>query len=91
MAQIVISFVSRYAPIISFPVAVVLGIVGYNLESYFRKERKLSEKAKFESVSDQRDERLLQQITQNPSTVHKYSQQSSSVLDRNQACDLNKK
>ncbi len=89
MAQIFISFIARYAPIISFPVAVVCGCVGYGLESYFRKERKLTENARFESVNEKRDERLLKQIT-NTHTVYDI-QQSSSVLDRNNASDLNKK
>jgi hypothetical protein len=89
MAHVAISFITRFAPIISFPVAVVLGIVGYNLESYFRKERKLTEKAQFDSINEKRDERLLQQLA-NSETTHN-TQQSLSVLDRNNASDLCKK
>lgn len=33
MSQILIRVVSRYAPIITFPVAVVLGFIGYSLET----------------------------------------------------------
>lgn len=33
MYQILVRVVSRYAPIITFPVAVVLGFLGYSLEN----------------------------------------------------------
>ena len=33
MSQIFVRLVARYAPIITFPVAVILGFIGYNIES----------------------------------------------------------
>ncbi len=83
MAHVILRVVSRYAPIITFPVAVVIGIIGYNIESYFRTEKQ----ANAESVHDKRDKRLLKQITTEQANDHT-SQQSIPILERNRASDL---
>ena len=35
MSHVFVRIISRYIPIITFPVAVVLGFIGYNLEGQF--------------------------------------------------------
>ena len=56
MFQILIRFIGRYAPIVTLPVAVVLGGIGYMLESSFRKG---SAPSNGESTIKEREDRLL--------------------------------
>jgi hypothetical protein len=56
MSQIFVRIISRYAPIITFPVAVVLGFIGYNIEG------QLSSKSTpylDHSINEEREKRLL--------------------------------
>ena len=56
MSQIIVRMIARYAPIITFPVAVVLGFIGYNIEG------QLSSKSTpylDHSINEERELRLL--------------------------------
>ena len=56
MYQILVRVIGRYAPIVTFPVAVILGVIGYNLESILVPKKNVqSEKG----VVEQREQRLL--------------------------------
>lgn len=62
MYQILVRIVGRYAPIVTFPVAVVLGVIGYNLESILYpaklKEAIINDDTE-RGVTEKREERLL--------------------------------
>lgn len=69
MYQILVRVVSRYAPVITFPVAVVLGFIGYSLENKFS-----SKKTPYleTSIEEERLKRLLNEketIPQQPATI----------------------
>ncbi|XP_048414073.1 small integral membrane protein 12 isoform X1 [Stegostoma tigrinum] len=53
--------IRTYAPYITFPVAFVVGAVGYNLEWFFRGEQKQPVEEK--SIFELREERKLAEIT----------------------------
>ncbi|RNA43859.1 small integral membrane 12-A [Brachionus plicatilis] len=56
MNQILIRVVSRYAPIITFPVAVILGFIGYSFETAITdKKTPYLEN----SIEDQREKRFM--------------------------------
>ena len=54
--NVIVRVVARYAPIVTIPVAVVLGFIGYTFESTF-----MSRKTDYleKSISEEREERLL--------------------------------
>jgi hypothetical protein len=81
MYQILVRVISRYAPVITLPVAVVLGCIGYNIEKIFPRKPE----SVYESVHEKREKRILDELSGN---VHDNSSQSMSVLDRNQASNL---
>jgi hypothetical protein len=57
--QVLFRIISRYAPIITFPVAVILGGIGYNIEKIFpREQQKL-----YDSVYTEREQRFLEEIS----------------------------
>ena len=59
MYQILVRYIGRYAPIVTFPIAVVLGIIGYNLESVLiTKQRPTIEEEK--GITQEREDRLLE-------------------------------
>jgi hypothetical protein len=62
MYQILVRIVGRYAPIITFPVAVVLGVIGYNLERILYptklKEAIINDDTE-RGLTEKREERLL--------------------------------
>ena len=49
-----------YAPYITFPVAVVVGFIGYNLEGWVRGDKKTPYKG--EAIQEERSERRLEQL-----------------------------
>ena len=55
MWPVIYGFVRTYAVYITFPVAVVVGVVGYNVEGYLRKDKQ--QKYKKKSIREERDER----------------------------------
>lgn len=84
MSHILIRIVARYAPIVTFPVAVVLGVIGYNIEKLYPREQTPT----FKSFNEEREERILKEMTL--STNDNRTEQSKNILDRNQAADLRK-
>ena len=60
MYQVLYRIIFRYAPIVTLPVAVILGGIGYNIEKLFpREEQKL-----YESVYVEREKRILEEISE---------------------------
>lgn len=74
-------FARQYAPIITFPIAVVIGVIGYNIETSVS-SRETPEKNT--SVQDERDDRKLKEILGGSSEDSKYTKGiPKTVLDRN--------
>ena len=59
MYQILVRVASRYAPIVTIPVAVVLGFIGYSIESAVSSRKT---PALDKGISQIRQERLLREI-----------------------------
>ncbi|XP_073429003.1 small integral membrane protein 12 [Dendrobates tinctorius] len=75
-----------YAPYVTFPVALVVGAVGYQLEWFIRGTPKQS--AEEQSISEKREERALQEaagrdLTQVISLKEKLEFTPKAVLNRN--------
>ena len=68
--------VRTYAPIVMWPVAAVVGVIGYNLESIIRGDEGKSTPCKDISIAQERDERLLQEAK------HMDATQVDSLKDR---------
>lgn len=74
-----------YAPYITFPVALVVGFVGYNFESLVSDRRTPSRKL---SVEEEREERRLQELDAHSDVTHVDTLKDKkfvpkTVLDRN--------
>ena len=82
MSHVIVRIIARYAPIVTLPVAIVIGAIGYNIEKLFPRKPQVT----FKSVHEEREERLLQELTTNEKQDRTH--QSKNVLDRNQASDL---
>ena len=81
MYQVFFRMVTRYAPVVTLPFAVVLGFIGYNIERLIpRKEQKL-----YDSVYAEREQRILDELEGKSDGM---SSQSLNILDRNQASSL---
>lgn len=75
MYQILVRVVSRYAPVVTLPVAIVLGFIGYTIES------KLSSKSTpylERSINDERDKRILDEIN-----AAQCEPKSKNIFDKN--------
>ena len=59
MYQILVRYIGRYAPIVTFPVAVILGIIGYNLESVLIPKKKAAIEEE-KGITQEREDRLLE-------------------------------
>ncbi|KAM4047196.1 small integral membrane protein 12 isoform 1-T2 [Anomaloglossus baeobatrachus] len=75
-----------YAPYVTFPVALVVGTVGYQLEWFIRGTPKQSREE--QSISEKREERALQEsagrdLTQVTSLKEKLEFTPKAVLNRN--------
>lgn len=81
MSQILVRIVSRYAPIITFPVAVILGIVGYNIESILSSKKTPPLQT---SIIEEREKRLLAELN----GVLDTSSKSQNIFDKNDASML---
>jgi hypothetical protein len=84
MSQVFVRIVARYAPIVTFPVAIVLGVIGYNIEKLFPRKATPT----FKSFNEEREERLLKELTTNETNTS--TEQTKNFLDRNQSADLRK-
>lgn len=85
MWPVIMGFVRTYAVYITFPVAAVVGFVGYNVESYVRKDKNTPWKTK--SIKEEREERKLGEITgkdcTDVATLKSRQDIPKTVLDRN--------
>uniref|UniRef100_UPI00358FD602 small integral membrane protein 12 n=1 Tax=Myxine glutinosa TaxID=7769 RepID=UPI00358FD602 len=61
MWPIIFAAMRTYLPYVTFPVAVVIGCVGYNLEWLVRGDRQQPYEER--GILERRDERLLQELT----------------------------
>ena len=61
MLPVLINFLRPYAPYIVWPVAALVGVIGYNIEKAVRGDRETPYKKK--SISEERDERILKEST----------------------------
>lgn len=79
MNPILVRIVSRYAPIFTFPVAVVLGFIGYSIESRIsnRKTPYLDK-----SINEVRQNRILAE------NAGEIKPEQKSILDRNDPNEL---
>lgn len=59
MWPIILNAARLYAPYIVWPVAAVIGFVGYNFEKVVRGD--MDTPSKLKSISEERDERMLQE------------------------------
>ena len=86
----IIPLVRRYVPAIMLPVAMVIGAIGYNLERAISDRSTPSKKT---SISQDRDERILEELTEKDPTkvdsVKELKMQPGSVLNRNLSPSLN--
>lgn len=57
-------FLRTYAPYVTFPVALVIGFVGYNVEKRIREDRDRQLTYLHKSVPEERNERILEQYKQ---------------------------
>lgn len=82
MYQVLVRVVARYAPVITLPVAIVLGFIGYSIESRFS-----SMKTPYleSSINDERDKRLLDEIDRNQrdSSSSTLPPPSKNIFDKN--------
>ena len=81
MWPLILGTMRTYAPYIVFPVAFVIGGVGYMFESKFRSSRSLQQA---ESTLESRQDRQLDLIQDDPTKVHKLSRDElpSNIFDR---------
>jgi hypothetical protein len=82
MYQVLIRVVARYAPIVTLPVAVVLGFIGYTLESQFSSRNTPS---LGQSINEQREDRL---INEDDALNQKYESKSKTIFDKNDPSKL---
>jgi hypothetical protein len=86
MYNILVRIVGRFAPIVTLPVAVVLGIIGYTLESKFSSKSTGYQK----SVNEERMERLLSESSGSSSEISQkdHGKYNKTMFERNDASDL---
>ena len=82
MYQVIVRIVSRYAPIVTLPVAVILGFIGYSIESNVsaRKTPALDK-----GIAQLRQERLLNDIASGPVETPKAP---VNIFERNASAQL---
>ena len=67
MWPLVMAAIRRYVPIVTFPVALIVGFIGYQLESKFSNKYTPSTP----SISQQRLERTLETVTSSETDMNK--------------------
>ena len=94
MYQVFVRIIGRYAPIITFPVAIVLGVIGYNLESILVKTSIISDRKDVDAekgITEKREERLLHETKGNADDEEaKIYTQRNNMFDKNDAKHLKK-
>ncbi|CAH2101793.1 unnamed protein product [Euphydryas editha] len=78
MWPIIMQFLRSNAPYITLPIAAVVGVIGYNLESLLSDKYTPYSKP----IQDQRDERLEEELLKDPTNVKKLKYQEN-VLGKN--------
>jgi hypothetical protein len=88
MLQVAFRVLSRYAPIITLHVAVILRFVGYSIES-----RISNRKTPYmdHSINEEREKRILNETAEEKEAVASGSSPYASIFDRNDAQQLKKK
>ena len=85
MWPLLLAFARTYAPYIVWPVAAVVGVVGYNVERVVRGDEKTPCREK--SVSEERDERFIKENTnKNMSEIDSLKKRSfvpKTIFERN--------
>lgn len=92
MYQIFVRIVGRYAPIISFPIAVVLGVIGYNLEGLLYPDKLKKQTITIDTergITEKREERLLHEQNGEEKDELIYTQRNN-IFDKNDAKNLRK-
>ena len=81
MWPVIIAVLQRSAPYVTLPFAVVIGFIGYNIESLYRKETPWKQK----TIQEERDERKLDETNLEDVTKVKSLKTGipKTVLDRN--------
>lgn len=79
MYQILVRVIGRYAPIVTLPVAIVLGFVGYTIESHFSSK---STPYLETSINEERDKRLIDEINKSSQAAN-VEAKSKNIFDKN--------
>ena len=85
MYQIFVRVVSRYAPIITLPVAIVLGFIGYTIESNVSSRKTPSLEKGIEQI---RQERLIEELKLPKSAGEALNKHPTTIFERNDASQL---
>lgn len=84
MYQLLYRVVARYAPVITLPVAIVLGFIGYSIESRFSSK---STPYLDSSINDEREKRLLEELEQSQTETRP----NKTIFDKNDPKKLHNK
>ncbi|XP_078000980.1 small integral membrane protein 12-B-like [Glandiceps talaboti] len=66
MWQIILAGARTYAPYITFPVALVVGVIGYNIESFIRGDKNKGPQTN--QIVEKREERQLEELSKDDLT-----------------------
>ncbi|CAF0908564.1 unnamed protein product [Brachionus calyciflorus] len=80
MYQVLVRVVSRYAPVITFPVAVILGFIGYSIESVVTNKKTPYLEM---SIEEKREQRLL-----NVEELENLKKMPKTMFEKNDPKDL---
>ncbi len=80
MFQVAFRVVSRYAPIVTLPVAIVLGFIGYTIES-----RVSNRKTPYldHSINEEREKRILNETAEEKQAIASGNIPYTSIFDHN--------
>ncbi len=79
MSHVILRLITRFAPIVTLPVAVVIGFIGYNIESNVSSRYTPSKEI---SIIEEREKRLLHQ--------DELEEQTVAILEKNHPSKLKK-
>lgn len=87
MFQILVRIVARYAPVVTLPVAVILGFIGYTIESNISSRHTIQ---KEKSINEERLERLLNENndSQNTQTSSDLGKFGKTIFSKNDPTSL---
>ncbi len=61
-AQLALRFLQRFFPQVILPITITIGFIGYSIETYARPPKSLDQLPPSQSVSERRQERLLEDL-----------------------------